>query len=277
DQRALAVEFLALQNPKSYSDFLKELVNPREPLPVQLAALHTLSAIPDLTVSNFVLQQWLSLSPEVRDAAINTFMAGPERIRLLLDALEEGKIQTASIGWPRSVSLMAQGDENLRNRARSLLTKKEGKRQDVIREYQTALNLSGDRTQGKAVFQRNCSVCHQLRGNQGVAFGPDLGTVHNWPPTGILANVLDPNQSISDGYDMWEVVLLNGKSIQGIISTETPNALTLRNAGGQITTIARQDIKSLKALGMSAMPSGLEKQINKQQMADLLAYLRQVE
>ncbi|MDQ4140527.1 MAG: c-type cytochrome, partial [Bacteroidota bacterium] len=277
DQRALAVEFLALQNPKPYRDFLTGLINPREPLPVQLAALHTLSAIPDFTVNRFVLQQWPTLTPELRDAAINTFMSSPERIGLLLDALEAGKIQAASIGWPRSVSLMAQENEKLRNRARALLTKKEDKRQEVIQKYQTALNLQGDKVQGKAVFQRDCSVCHQIRGNMGVDFGPDLGTVHNWPPSGILSNVLDPNQSISDGYDMWEVVLSNGKSVQGIISTETPNALTLRNAGGQVTTIARQDIKSLKALGISAMPTGLEKQINQQQMADLLAYLRQVE
>ena len=109
----------------------------------------------------------------------------------------------------------------------------------------------------------------------GVEFGPDLGTVHNWLPEGIMTNVLDPNQSISDGYDLWDVMLNNGESVQGIIATETPTALTLRNANGQVTTIARQDIKSLKALGLSAMPSGLEKQMNKQQMADLLAFLRQ--
>ncbi|PSR55838.1 dehydrogenase [Adhaeribacter arboris] len=277
DQRALAVEFLALANPKPYTTFLTNIINPREPLPVQLAALHTLSVIPDLTVSRYVMQKWSTLTPEIRDAAINTFMKNPQRISLLLDALETNKIQAATIGWPRSVSLMAQEDEKLRNRARALLTKKENKRQEVIQEYQTALNLQGDRVQGKAVFQGNCSVCHQMRGSQGVAFGPDLGTVHNWQPAGIMTNILDPNQSISDGYDMWEVALINGKSIQGIIATESPNALTLRNAGGQVTTIARPDIKALKALGLSAMPTGLEKKINQQQMADLLAYLRQVD
>ncbi len=277
DERTSAIKFLALANPKPYASLLTGLIQPREPLSVQLAALHTLSVIPDLTVNQFVLQQWPTLTPEIRDAAINTFMSDPERISLLLDALEAGKIQTANIGWPRSVRLMAQENEKLRNRARALLTKKEEKRQKVIQEYQTALHLPGDRVQGKAVYQRNCSVCHQIRGNMGVAFGPDLGTVHNWRPSGILANILDPNQSISDGYDMWEVVLPNGESVQGIITTETPNALTLRHVGGQVTTIARQDIKSLKVLGLSAMPTGLEKQINKQQMADLLVYLRQVE
>jgi putative heme-binding domain-containing protein len=108
----------------------------------------------------------------------------------------------------------------------------------------------------------------------GVAFGPDLGTVHNWQPASIMSNILDPNQSISDGYDLWEVALNTGEPVQGIIASETPNALTLRQANGQVTTIARPDIKSLKALGQSAMPTGLDKGISQQEMADLLAFLR---
>ena len=63
-----------------------------------------------------------------------------------------------------------------------------------------------------------------------------------------MINILDPNLSISHGYDMWDVLLNNGKSIQGIISTETPNAIILRNEGGRETTIARQNIKSLLQL-----------------------------
>ncbi len=276
-QRAKAIDFLALQNPKPYASLLTSLINPREPLPVQLAALHTLDAIPDQTVTQYVLKQWSALTPEMRDAAINTFMSDTGRISALLDAVEAGKIQQANIGWPRSVRLMAQSNEQLRDRARALLTKKDEKRKDVIQQYQTALDMEGNSKEGKVIFQKNCALCHQMRGNMGVAFGPDLGTVHSWPQAGIMANILDPNQSISDGYDLWDVELKNGESAQGIISTETPNALTLRNAGGQVTTIARQDIKSLKALGMSAMPVGLENQINEQEMSDLLAYLRQVE
>ncbi|MBD0350808.1 MAG: hypothetical protein ICV65_06615, partial [Flavisolibacter sp.] len=84
-----------------------------------------------------------------------------------------------------------------------------------------------------------------------------------------------PNLSISSGYDLWAVELKNGESMQGIIATETPTTVTLRNAGRVERTIKREDIKSIKALNMSAMPSGLEKQINQQQMADLLAFLRQ--
>ncbi len=69
--------------------------------------------------------------------------------------------------------------------------------------------------------------------------------------------------------------LKNGESFQGTISSETATAITLKNAGREVKTINRTDIKSLKALNMSSMPTGLEKQINQQQMADLLAFLRQ--
>jgi len=90
-----------------------------------------------------------------------------------------------------------------------------------------------------------------------------------------MANVLDPNLSISSGFDLWEAQLNNGESVRGIISSETPSAITLRNNGMVDRTINRRDIKSLKAMNISAMPSGFEKTINHQQMADLLAFLRQ--
>jgi putative heme-binding domain-containing protein len=90
-----------------------------------------------------------------------------------------------------------------------------------------------------------------------------------------MANILAPNMSISSGFDLWAVELKDGSSFQGIISTETPTAITLKNAGNEIRTIKRSEVKSLKALNMSSMPTGLEKQINHQQMADLIAYLKQ--
>jgi putative heme-binding domain-containing protein len=202
-------------------------------------------------------------------------MVNPARISILLGAIESGKIQPATIGWPRSVSLMAQSDLKLRERARKLLTKDETARIKVNKEYQHSLSLKGNTDNGKNIFFKNCSSCHQIRGDLGVNFGPDLGTIHNWSADAIMANILAPNLSISSGFDLWTVELKDGSSFQGIISTETATAITLKNAGREERTIKRSDIKSLKALNMSSMPSGLEKQITQQQMADLIAYLKQ--
>jgi putative membrane-bound dehydrogenase-like protein len=274
EKRTEAVNFLALGNPANHVALLKKLIEPNQPKPVQLAALKTLSAIPDETVSHFLLEQWPTLTRDLRDAAINTFMSNEKRIKLLLDGIESGRIEVASVGWPRSVGLMAQQNEALRNRSRELLTKNDTKRQGIIKEYAQSLTLNGNADAGKLVYQRNCSVCHQVGGTGGVAFGPDLGTIRNRRPESILGDILDPNLSIADGYDIWTIDLKSGESVQGIISTETPTALTLNNYGGQKTIIARKDISSLKTLGMSSMPAGLEKEINQQQMADLLAFIK---
>lgn len=274
ERRVEATNFIALGDPTPYSSLLQKLISPTEPLSIQVAALKTLSAIPDNRVSEFVLRNWADLTPEIRNEAINTFMVSPGRINLLLDALESGKIQAAAIGWPRSVRLMAQRDLKLRERARLLLTKDEGERQRVNKDYQNVLTLRGDAEKGKNIFLINCSSCHQVRGTMGVDFGPDLGTIHNWSPDAIMANILAPNLSISSGFDLWAVELKDGGSFQGIISSETPTAIMLKNAGREERTVKRTDVQSLKALNMSSMPSGLEKQINQQQMADLIAYLK---
>ena len=273
DKRAAAIDFISLRNPAPYVSLLKKLFVPQEELSVQLAALRTLSAIPDTTISTFLLQRWSVLTPEIHDASIKTFLSSQDRTAMLLNAIESGKIQATSVSWPRKVGLMQNDDEKLRNKARSLFTKNDDA--EITKRYKDALTLKGDAIKGKEVFQQNCAICHQIRGTMGVTLGPDLGTIHNWSAEAIMANTLAPNLSLSSGYDLWRVELLTGESVDGIIASETPGAITLRNAGSFEKTISRQNIKSLKTLNMSIMPEGLESKITPQQMADLLAFLRQ--
>ena len=275
EQRSGAIDFLALRDPSAFSTFLKSLVQPQSPILVQLAAIRALSAVPGEEISKYLLQQWTTLTPGLRNEAVNLMMVNPKRVKLLLDEVESGEINRGSISWPQSVRLRSGGE--YMERARVLLTENDVKRKDVIDQYKDALQIKASSAKGMTVYQVNCAICHQIAGKSGRAFGPDLGTVHAWSPSDILTNILDPNKSIAHNYDMWLVKLNNGKTAQGIISTETPTAITLSSTEGETTNIARQDISTLTALGMSAMPIDFEKKINKQQMADLLAFLRQVE
>ena len=273
ERRVEAIRFLALDDLPPHATWLKELIVPQEHPSVQREALKTLSLIPDHTVSNYVLEQWSALTPEIREEAINTFIVTPDRIIRLLEAIDAGKIQKASVNFYQSVRLMTQSDEKVRTRARAMFARnEEGK---VNKEYQQALQLKGEAIKGKAIYEQSCAICHRVRGTMGVSFGPDLGTVHNWQPEGIMANILVPDLSIAAGYELWEVTLNNGESVQGIISSETPGAITLKNAGVVDMTINRRDIKSLKTLNISVMPAGWEKNISQQQMADLIAFLRE--
>ncbi len=277
-KRAEAINLMALQNPKQEAAFLESLITPDAPRDIQLAAIQALSKIPDTTVSIFLLKNWTSLFPGIKDAALNTFITEPfsvPRISLLLQSISKGTITKAELGWPVTVILMRDIPDSLKEYARTLLSGKKEDRNPVIKEYEASLQLKGDAGKGKTVYVANCQVCHQVRGKMGMAFGPDLGTVQSWQPENIMINILDPNLAISHGYELWNIVLNDGTMLQGIIASETSNAIVVNQQGGVKTTIARNDIKSLRTLDMSAMPNDFEKRIDKQQMADLIAFIKQ--
>ncbi|MCC6288476.1 MAG: c-type cytochrome [Chitinophagaceae bacterium] len=277
EQRAGAIDLLALYNPLSYLSFFKGLVDPRVAPQVQLAAINAAKQVPGTGIAEFFLSGWDALSPVVRASAISACMMTDERIQLLLNAIESGKINRGDVSWSQSVTLRSLSNMDLRMRARAIFAQGDDKMKALIQDYQAALSMQGDVANGKNIFLANCAVCHQVRGKIGRTYGPDLGTVHAWAPADIMSNILNPNRSIAIGYDSWEIRLNNGEVLQGVISKESPTAITITDANFQTADIARQDIKSLKALGVSGMPVGLEEKISRQQMADLLAFLKKGE
>jgi putative heme-binding domain-containing protein len=90
-----------------------------------------------------------------------------------------------------------------------------------------------------------------------------------------MTDILLPNKSIADGYAFWTVTLLDGHKEYGIIASETVTSITLKNAGGEEKVIQRTSIQNLEASEIAAMPTGLENQLTQQDMADLVAYLKQ--
>lgn len=274
ERRIDALNFLPLGDVTPYAGVLKGLVVAQEHPGVQSAALQALANVPGTDVSNYVLEKWESLTPATREVALQTFLSDAERIRVLLDAIESGRVAVEAISWKRRVQLMNHGREELRNRAQALLTKDEG--EEVNRKYEKALKLEGRSSGGALVYKQNCAQCHQLRGGRGVVFGPDLGTVHNWLSKDLMANILDPGMSIAPGFDLWEVTMTDGEKVQGMITSETSAAIMLRVSPGVENEINRQAIQSIRGLKMSLMP-GMAGQLNEQQMADLLVYLREGE
>lgn len=271
--RSTAVGLFVLDKDLAKHDaFLRTLIDPKEEPDVQIAAIRILDKIAGGETGRFLLSRWETLTPDVRDAALDLYISDKERVPLLLDAIAEGKVQASGLGYFRGVRLMSHTDDALRDRARELLAGGADK-EKAIAEYQQSLQLEGDSDKGMQVFVQHCSICHQVRGEMGVVFGPDLGTVHNWLPKDLLANILDPALSMAPGFDFWGIELNNGENVQGTIASETSSAIMLRQAPGVERTVNRQDIKSIQALKISPMP-GFAGQIGQQEMADLIAFLR---
>ena len=146
-------------------------------------------------------------------------------------------------------------------------------RQQVFKEYRDGCVWpNGDAAQGKLVFEKNCSTCHEV-GGIGQAVGPNLAAMVSRGTESVLFNVLAPNVEVDPRFLEYVVLTGDGQVISGVIAGETSTAVTLRGADNKTTTVLRVDIDDMHNTGKSLMPEGFEKVIDKKSMANLLAFL----
>ena len=143
--------------------------------------------------------------------------------------------------------------QKIREWARAILDEKPGERDAVLKRYQAALSANGDSARGKRVFQETCAKCHKLDGI-GAEVGPDLGTVRNRPGSVLLGDILIPSKSIAQNYEAYVVERVSGGMSEGVVGSQTPTSLTLRQEEGKEIVIPRSDIKRMYASNLSAMP-----------------------
>jgi putative membrane-bound dehydrogenase-like protein len=275
ETRADAVRLLALFGVERHAALLRAILNRAEPAPVQVAAIRALAEPKGEQAAAGFIELWERWTPLVRAEAVRAMVREPGRIRVLLDALAAKKVRISEIDWPLRVRMMMVDDEPLRARARAMLSPLASSASDTVERYRAAATIAGNAQRGSEVFGRVCAACHQYRGAHGFWFGPDLGEVRGKLAIDLITDVLQPNSSIADGYELWSVELTDGSTASGIISEETPTSITFRLAGGNQTTIARARISAMHIAPVSAMPEGLGESIDLQQMADLIAFIKQ--
>ncbi len=145
-------------------------------------------------------------------------------------------------------------------------------REAIVAQYRESLSMPADVERGREVFKKSCSACHLVQG-VGHELGPSLMAIKSRGAETLLASVLDPNSEVNPQYINYLVVTHDGRVISGMIADEGATSITLKKDQGVMETVLRVDIDEIKNTGLSLMPEGLEETLNKQAIADLVAYL----
>jgi putative heme-binding domain-containing protein len=163
---------------------------------------------------------------------------------------------------------------NIRTLATKLLRESlPADRGEVLKKYEVALAMAGDAKRGQEIFKKNCATCHRVAGI-GIDVGPDIADTRTKTLSALLTDIIVPNQAIDNNYVNYVVSTKDGKTLTGIIASETASSLTIKRAEGQTDVILRSEIEELQSTGLSLMPEGLEKTITVMEMADLLSFLK---
>ena len=124
-----------------------------------------------------------------------------------------------------------------------------------------------------SIYGANCSSCHQVSG-KGKNHAPDLSNIGNRADPKILAEaILNPSQSITEGFAAQMFKLKSGIIHTGIVLEETGREIKLAMTGGAVVSIQRNEIIERKGLPISAMPASFAELLNPKEVAHIIAYL----
>jgi putative membrane-bound dehydrogenase-like protein len=272
EQRVLAVRTLRGGSFEQVSGVLGRILTSPEARLLQQAAAESLAGFDAPDTPLILLRGWRGYSAETKRWIVEDLLRHRQRIGPLLEAIERGDIDPRAIDEVSRIRMTQFPAPEIAARAKALLKIQQGDREAVVQAHQDVLQLQGDRERGKQAFERECAKCHLASGERG-RIGPDLSGVNNRNMDTLLADILDPSSAIQDRYTNYILETKDGRIYDGLIVSESSAAITMRGES-QDVTVLRENIKDLRSSTVSLMPEGLEGSLSRQELADVISYLR---
>jgi putative membrane-bound dehydrogenase-like protein len=219
---------------------------------------------------------------------------GPLEMTKLLTAFEKAKSEAVGLKF-LAVLKEAKGLASLRaDVLQSLLAKYPTTVQEHGKELLVLLNADaakqsahidellkelkdGDVRRGQAIFNGQkaaCFSCHTV-GYLGGKVGPDLTSIGQArTERDLLESVIYPSVSFVRSYEPYIVMTKSDETYSGVLKKDAADEVVLATGPDAQVRIARADITEMRPGTVSVMPAGLEQQMSKQELADLLAFLK---
>ena len=266
-ERITVLQSLQKVRTDAVKDGLMPLLTPQTSTALAVAAIR---AAADLggdefiaPLLNVVQASGLRSDPQSRGlhhtAAIEALASRDTWTKALMNAISEQKVSASGFPAPVRRALATHKDKGIRDLAFKVLGAWQDSSDDVksliAQKKQACLTGEPDLANGKLLFTATCMVCHEFHGG-GQKVGPDLIGSGRSNLDALLANVIDPNQIIGNGYENISVSTKDGRTLAGRIVEDTPGHVKLLGAGGAAQVVPRDQIASLTNTKQSLMPMG---------------------
>lgn len=273
---------LAAVEPPVFALLLAEL-DPARPVARRSAAAKVLAR------ARFTETQWLALADALRSV-------GPMELNPLLEAFEGATSEAvglrlvaalveakalASVRVDLLTARLAAFPPPVQAAGRALLSRLDADPAQQAAQLEALLaelrQLPGDIRRGQALFnspQTACATCHMM-GYLGGRVGPDLTRIGEIrTERDLLEALLYPSASFVRSYDPVVLTLKDGEEVSGIIRNETDAELVLVVGADQEQRVPRSEVVEMRPGTVSLMPAGLVDPLTRQELADLLAFLK---
>ncbi|HAN98044.1 MAG TPA: hypothetical protein DCQ98_11750 [Planctomycetaceae bacterium] len=241
-------------------------------------ALAGLTRYDDPEIAERLARDYRKFHPQDRPAVIAALLARPSFAEALVDGMAKGTIPTADLSAERARFLADRSSEELASRLRDLwgeVRDSDADRQERIRELTSRLSVAPeslpDLGRGRIEFERRCAACHRLFGT-GAEIGPDLTGSNRRNLAYLIENLVDPSAVVPRDARTTLIETIDGRTIGGIVMSESEAALTIRTATS-LETVPIAEIAQRQPSDRSLMPDGLIDDLDESGLRGLIAYL----
>lgn len=186
-----------------------------------------------------------------------------------LSGVNPGSLKTLVAKYPPSVQ--EKGTELL-----TMLDVDEAKQKAHLDDLLATLP-KGDIRGGQAVFnspKAACTSCHKM-GYVGGTVGPDLTSISQArTERDLLEAIVYPSASFVRSYEPVIVKMKDDEEYSGVLRKDAPDEVVLATGPNTEARVSRSDIAEMRPGRVSVMPGGLDEQLSKQELADLVAFLK---
>lgn len=254
-------------------------ISPQHPPLERLSAAQALAAAPLNDEQLKELAAHLTNAGPLELPALVSGFEQSEKPEVGLELIESLKKAKSLAGLtPAGLSqVLARFPQEIRDGAAPLMQKinPDGAAQKAHLASLQPLLTGGSRNRGQSVFFSKtaaCSTCHAV-GGVGGHVGPDLTKIASIrAPSDLLESVIYPSLSFARGYESYVIQTRSNQLQSGVLAAETADAIVLRTPSE--VRIPRSAVKVMRQDRISIMPQGLEAQMSKEELSDLLAFLQ---
>ncbi len=278
DERRLAVESLGRLKTKGIAPKLADIFTKQKDSRFKTEILIALSQLDSSRAVAAARSVLGDSDDELRGRAI-AILGGNEATALeVARAYNAGKLPSSDLSRVIEASRRYSNPEIEREMQKllkdRLLAAPQGEEAKRLREFVTR---HGNAARGREIFldakKGGCATCHRLEGVGG-SIGPDL--TRGWQTLSFdkrVESILEPSREIKEGYATYKVASKDGRVVTGLLLSDKPDGVTLKDAAGKEIRIAAGDVEEKTISKESLMPVGVVGHLSFAELADLLAFL----
>ena len=213
-------------------------------------------------------------SDATRGSAVRALARSRQGAARLLTLAKSGNLVGAS-AQAAGVAISASPWSDLRNEAAGVLPLPKVRDGGQLPSVAELMRQEGDASRGQTLFAgaATCAKCHVVNGT-GKGVGPDLsGVGTKLSRQALYESILAPSAAISHNYETYTALLDDGRSLTGLLISQSPEEVIIRGPDAIDLTIPTAAIEELVKQPVSLMPADLAATLTAQELTDLVAWL----